>query len=184
MAKINASHWLQITSVRVTRVHFFFVAAYMAAIIIFDSWNLITHDAVAQRWTWAGALLALNAVIWYAARMKFKNNSIYVGLVLILIMADIVFAGMNVFWERGIASKAVGLFIVPIITAAVLRSRTTLLATATLSAAGYSIAAVRYFYIHYGESFKVELYGTVGFYCALFFITAFLLLIVISPREE
>lgn len=182
--KTNTLNWLQTTAVRLTRVHFFYIAAYIVAIIIYDSWNLLTHDAVAQRWTWAGAFLALNAIFWYTARMKFANEGVYIAIVLALTTADIAFAGMNVFWERGIASKAVILFAVPIITAATLRSRSTLLAITTLSAAVYSIATVRYFFIHYGESYRIELWGTVGFYCAAFFALAFLLLIIIKPSSE
>jgi hypothetical protein len=181
MAK--TTDWLQLTATRVTRVHFFFIAAYMVSIIIFDSWNLITHDGVAQRWTAAASLLVLNIIVWYLVRMKFSNSSLYITFILALILADIVFASYNVFWERGIASKSVALFAVPIISAAALRSRTTILAASALSAASYSIAAVRYFYIHYGESFRVELYGNLFFYCALFFVLAFLLLVLIRPAD-
>ena len=178
------TNWLQTTAVRVTRVHFLYIAAYVLSIIVFDSWNLYTHEAVSELWTAVGILLAINTVLWYLARMKFSNNTIYIAIVLILIAADIIFAAYNVFWQRGLASKAVALFAIPIVTAAVLRSRSTLLATATLSAAAYSIVSVRYFYLNYGESFRVELYGTVGFYSALFFVLAGLLMVIIQPRAE
>jgi hypothetical protein len=176
--------WVQEAAVRVTRVHFLYIAAYMASIVVFDSWNLLVHDAVSTRWTAAGSLLILNTVLWYLARMKFSNDLVYKIIILTLIVADIIFASFNVFWQRGLASKAVALFAVPIITAAVLRSRTTILAAASLSVASYSIAAVRYYNQHYGESFRVELYGEVGFYCALFFILVGLLLIIIKPKNR
>ena len=178
------TNWLQSTAVRVTRVQFLFIAAYMVSVIIFDSWNLIAHTAVSQRWTAAGILLCLNAILWYLARMKFKNDNIYIAEILVIILADIAFAGMNVFWERGMASRAVALFAVPIITAATLRSRNALIATAALCTSAYSIAAVRYFNLHYGEGFRVELYGAVIFYSALFFVMSWLLLIVIRPEDH
>ena len=156
----------------------------MISIIIFDSWNLFTHEAVSERWTFAGGLLALNSLLWYAARMKFKKESVYVNLVLLLIAADLVFAAFNVYWERGLASKSVILFAVPLITAATLRSRSTLLATSALATAAYSTATVRYFFAHYGESYRVELYGYVAFYCALFFVLSWLLFIIIRPTKE
>lgn len=180
----NKSSWLQTSAVRVTRVHFAFVAAYMMSIIVFDSWNLYTHEVVTDRWTLAGGLLALTTILWYAARMKFNNPSIYINLVLLLIAADLIFAGLNVYWERGLASKSVLLFVLPLITAATLRSRSTLLATSALATAAYSTAAVRYFYQHYGESFRVELYGYLSLYCALFFIFSWLLWIIIRPTSE
>jgi hypothetical protein len=176
--------WLQATAVRVTRVHFVYVLAYMVSIVVFDSWNLLTHAAVSTRWTAAVILLVFNTLLWYCARIRFSNNSIYFLLVLVLISADIIFAAFNVYWERGLASKAVALFGVPLICAATLRSRSTLLATTILSSGAYSVAAVRYFYLHYGESYRVELYGYLFFYCALFFIMSWLLWIVINPVQN
>ena len=147
-------------------------------------WNLYTHEAITQLWTAAGLMLAVNTVLWYVARMNFSSNNVYVAIILLLIVADIIFASYNVLWQKGLASKSVMLFAVPIITAAVLRSRSTLLATTTLCAAAYSTISVRYFFQHYGESYRVELYGTVGFYCALFFVLAGLLAVIILPRTE
>jgi hypothetical protein len=184
MASKNVVNWLQATAVRITRVHFLYVAAYMASIIVFDSWNLFPHPDIANRWSLAAALLIINTIIWYVARIKFSSDTIYIGLILTLIIADIAFAGFNVYWERGLASKAVALFAIPIVTSATLRSRSSLLATTTLAVAGYSLATIRYFNLHYGEAFRAELYGYVGFYCAIFFILAGLLLIIIRPKNE
>ena len=139
----TVTHWLQTTAVRVTRVHFLYIAAYIAATVVFDSWNLYTHKAVSQLWTAAGILLVVNTILWFFARMKFSSSSVYAFAVLALILADIIFASYNVYWQRGLASKSVMLFAVPIVTAAVLRSRSTLLATTTLCAAAYSIVSVR-----------------------------------------
>ncbi len=71
----------------------------------------------------------------------------------------------------------------PIVLAASLRSRSTILATATLCTAAYSTAAIRYYNLHYGESFRVELYGYVAFYCTIFFVLSWLLLIIIRPKN-
>ena len=186
MPKTNTSKasWLQTSAVRVTRVHFLYVLAYMVSIVVFDSWNLLTHAAVSTRWTAAVALLVFNTLLWYSARIRYSSSTVYVFLVLALILADIIFAAFSVYWERGLASKAVALFAVPIITSATLRSRSTLAATTILSAAAYSVAAVRYFYLHYGESYRVELYGYLVFYCAIFFVLSWLLWVVINPTQK
>ena len=186
MAKKSTAQasWLQTTAIRVTRVHFLYVAVYILSTIIFDMWNLYAYEVVTQLWTAAGLLLVLNTVLWYLGRMKFSDEKIYAIMVILLVVADIAFAAYNVYWQRGLASKSVALFAVPIITAATLRSRTTLLATSSLCVAAYSMVAVRYFFLHYGESFRVELYGSVGFYSAMFFVLAGLLLIIIKPTKE
>jgi hypothetical protein len=186
MAKKNlsVSNWLQSTAVRITRVHFVFILAYMGAIIIFDSWNLFTHPEIGNRWTLAAIMLILNTILWFIARVKFSAGTAYVLLVTALIMFDIIFASVNVYWERGLASKAVALFALPIITSACLRSRNALIATTTLCAASYSMATVRYFNLHYGESFRAELYGYTAFYCVLMFVLAGLLLVIIKPQDS
>jgi hypothetical protein len=176
--------WLQNATVRATRIHFLYIAAYILNIIMFDSWNLIPHDAVAQRWTAAGLLLGVNTVLWYVARMKFNGTRLYTTMLWVLITADIAFAGYNVFWQRGMASKAVMLFAIPIITAAMTRSRSAVLATATLCTAVYTTAAVRYFNLHYGEGFRVELYGEILFYSAVFFVIVWLLFVLIRPGSD
>lgn len=162
---------------RITRVHFVYVLVYMLSLIIFDSWNLLAHEAILQRWTAAGALLVVNSVIWYLCRANVKSESFYKVLLVVLLACDVLFAGVNVYWQRGMASKAVVLFLIPIISAGLSRSRSLLLATASVSAAVYSIAAVRYFYENYGQGYRVELYGEIFMYSALFFVIAGLMLI-------
>ena len=178
------NHWLQTSAVRVTRVHFIYIAAYILATIIFDSWNLYTHEAVTQLWTAAGILLVINTVLWFLARQTYANKSLYVFNILALVLADIAFATYNVYWQQGLTSKSVLLFTVPIITAAVLRSRSTLLGTTTLCAAAYSTVSVRYFFENYGQGYRVELWGTIGLYSAVFFILALLLMVIIKPTNE
>src|SRR5436190_11893506 len=138
-------NWLQTTAVRVTRVHFFYVAAFIASTIIFDTWNLYTHQAVSQLWTAAGILLIVNIIVWYFSRANFSNKSIYIGLIWALIVADIIFASYNVSWQRGIAGKSVFLFTIPIVIAAAMRSRTNLFAVTAICAVAYSTTSVRYF---------------------------------------
>lgn len=186
MAKRSVSlvNWLQATVVRVTYIHFAYVAVYVASIIVFDSWNLFVHTDINNRWMAATILLIVTTIIWYAARLKLSNEVVYISLILLLCVADIVFASYNTYWERGLASKAVALYIVPIITAATLRSRSSLLGVTTLCVAAYSMTVMRYYNLHYGESLRVELYGYVGFYCALFFILAGLLLVLIQPKNQ
>jgi len=180
----NSSDSLASTLGRVTKLHFMYIAAYMLSIIIFDSWNLVTYEAVVDFWTAAVALLAVNTILWYSSRLKFKSNSTYRSGILLLILADIIFAALTVYWERGLASSSVILFSVPVVTAAAVRSRSTLLATAALSAGAYSIATIRFFYQHYGESFRVELYGEIALYSAVLFIIAGLLLAITHPSEK
>lgn len=180
----TVGRWQQDAAVRVTKVHFVYVAAYVLATIVFDSWNLYTHEAVAELWTAAAVLLGVVTILWYCARRKFTNPAVYSGLVTAVVLAGVAFAGYNVFWQQGLASKSVALFAVPIVTAAALRSRSAIMAAATLSAVTYSTVSVRYFFDNYGEGYRVELWGTIGFFSALFFILALLLNIVIQKNNN
>jgi hypothetical protein len=180
----KANSWLQTTAVRVTRIHFLYLLAFLASIIIFDASNLYTHQAISELWTAGGIMMLINIILWFAARLKVSNYWFYVALVLALIAADVIFASYIVYWERGLYSKAVVLYTVPIIVAAAMRSRSILLATTALSAASYSIVSVRYFFDHYGLGYRVELWANVTFFSAIMFVLAFLLMVVIRPTEE
>jgi len=185
MAKTKSiTNWMQSTATRVTRIHFIYVAVYVASIIIFDSWNLFTHVEIGNRWTAAGILLIVNTICWFVARIKYSSATIYMLLVMVVVLADIIFAAVNVYWERGLASKAVSLFAIPLATSATIRSRSALLATASLCTAAYSTSVVRYYNLHYGESFRVELYGYLGLFCASFFIVSALLMVIIAPKDN
>ena len=176
--------WIETTALRITRVHFAYIAFYAFAVVIFDTWNLLTHEAVAQRWTAAAIMLVLTTVLWYATRLNILSSARHLIIIWAIIISDILFASWNVYNTRGMASKAVALFFVPIITAALLKSRSTLLAATSFSVAGYSLAAVRYFNLHYGEGYRVELYGEVFFYSAMFFVASWLLMIFFTSTKE
>ncbi len=179
------SNSLQAAVHRITQIHFAYIVLYMVSLIAFDSWNLITHEGIVWRWQAASSLLIVNAVGWYLARTNLKGKTPYKLIVLALIIGDIVFACLNVTWERGMASKSVALFAVPIVIAAILHSRRAILATTTFSAAAYSLVTVKYFHLNYGEGLKVQLYGTILFYCGLFYILALMLMLVIkSPAAK
>lgn len=162
---------------RISRVHFLYILAYMLSIIVLDSWNIISHESVAQRWTAAGALMVVNTIVWYLCRAKLSNKMFYKVLLIVLLACDILFAAINVYWTRGMASKSVFLFVIPIVSAGLSRSRSLLAATATISAVAYSMAAVRYFYENYGQGVRTELYGEIVFYSMCFFVLTGLLMI-------
>jgi hypothetical protein len=168
---------------RVTGVHFFFAAAYIVSIISFDSWNLIPPDALSARWTFATILLVVTALVWYVLRSGQRRAWVYMASAYMLIVVDIALAAFSVYSERGMASRGVALFAIPIITSAVLMTRAALFTTATLSAAAYSWAAVRYFAQNPSEGYKIELYGILAFYVAGFYIMAALLWAVVRPAK-
>jgi hypothetical protein len=186
MAKKSTSTagWLQTTAVRLSRIHFAYAAFFLLSIVIFDASNLYSHQAIAQLWTAGGFLLGAIAVIWLVARLKVNSYWFYVAVAAALILTDIAFASYLVWWQRGLYSKSVMLFAVPIISSAALRSRSLLLATTTLSAAAYSTISVRYFFNNYGLGYRVELWSTIGFFSAMMFVLALLLMVVINPTRE
>lgn len=82
------------------------------------------------------------------------------------------------------AATNVILFAVPLVTLAVLHSRTALVAGATLCSAAYATAAVKYFFDFYGEGYRVQLYGQVFFFTLVFYALAWLLLVAAETPEK
>ncbi len=186
MKQTNKNQILQFRNsvTRVARWHFAYVLALAGQIIIYDAWKLITPEVVLQRWLVAAGLLAVTAVVWFLAKSKAMAANAYRNLVFVLIAADILVASFLVYSQRGMASRAVILYVIPIITAAVLRSRSAIVATAALCVAAYTSTALGYFVLNFNEGYKIELYGEVGFYSIGLFIVAFLLWAAIRPARK
>lgn len=183
MAKNNSlANRFQASALSASRIQFYLLGVYAFYIIISDAWNLIAPQLSLQRWTAAAVSLAVSAAIWYCARFSGRTTTYYKSLISLLVVWGIVFATFNVYTQRGMASRAVMLYAIPIIISAMLLSRAAIFASAAFSTAAYVLAAVRYFVVHPGEGYKVELYAEVFFYCAVFFVTAALLWVNLKPK--
>lgn len=183
--KKSVPQWPRAYARKITTIHFGYVLAHIGLVITYDSWNLLTKESINQRWTLLSVLLGLNALVWFLARLSTTHVNVYKAAIATLIVYDIALAAMYVYWERGMASLSVALFMVPIVMAVGERSRGIIISTAIISAAAYSTAVVRYFNDNYGEGFRVQLYGTVVFYGAIFLFLAWMLIAVMrTPKRE
>jgi hypothetical protein len=183
--KVTLREWLRTGLVRICRVHFLLLAAYAVYIVAADTTQLITPQLVLQRWAACGLLFVGVGIVWYSAHNGGSAGSNYYRvLTYALILFDILFIGFNVYTQRGMASRAVMLFAIPIAVSAMLLNRTALFLTAILSTATYVLAAVKYFVDYFNEGYKAELYIEVGFYSGMFFILAAILAILIRFRND
>jgi hypothetical protein len=183
MAAPAKQSWLHNNVLRLSRWHFLYVIAFAIQTVIYDAWNLVAPNAALNRWIMTGLLLIVTTTVWYLAHNTVKTTAAYKSLVFALIVTDIAAASFNVYTQRGMASRAVMLYAVPIVISAVLLSRAAIFASACLSAAAYIGTAYAYFVLNFNEGYKIELYGEVGFYSVIFFFLAGLLWIVIRSRR-
>lgn len=174
---------LQQNVIGMARLHFLLVGLFVLTIVLSDAWNLIPPSVVLQRWTIASILLGVTAIVWYAARNT-TSEILQKSFVWAFILVDVAVPTVLVFAQRGMASKAVMLYILPLLLAAVLRSRAALVATAALSLAAYSLAVVRYFVTSPGEGYKVELYTELLFYGGLLFVVAGMLWVLVQQKSR
>lgn len=179
---VAPASWLQVNLIRLSRLHFYYVGVYATVTVAMHAWKLLGPGVVLWRWQLAAALLATATVCWYGARRR-AGTAYYQSLVYFLVLADIIFAAVNVYLERGMASRSAALFIIALLSAAILYSRTALFATASLATAAYVVAAVKYFTDHFNEGYNVELYSTVAFYSAVFFVAAALLYVLQRSQD-
>jgi hypothetical protein len=101
-----------------------------------------------------------------------------------MVLAELVFCSYVIYWDRGMASTYALLFILPILSIGVLRSRTALLGTATLSTVAYSMTSVKYFNDNYGEGYDVQLWGQIIFFGGLFYVIAWMIMILVGIRKD
>lgn len=179
----NKSIALHRSVIRLAHIHFVFIFALAASVIVYHASNLVAPESILERWQRIALMLVITTAVWYLARLKKDSAAFQKALVFALVLMDIGVASFLVYTERGMASLAVALYAIPIVTAGVLLSRSAVLATASLSVAAYAFATVKYFVDFFNEGFKVQLYTTIGFYGATFFILALLVITLIRRRE-
>lgn len=167
---------------RIAKLHLLFALIYVAQIIVFDASKLIIPEVVLKRWIAVSLLAAVAAGVYYFAKTR-PLPSLKLGA-WILITADLAFAAFNVYTQRGMASRAVLLFLIPIIVAGVLKSKTALFTTAVLGVVAYTLSAVAYFVNYFNEGYKVELYGEIFFYSATLLFASGLVWLVVKPSVK
>jgi hypothetical protein len=182
--KSNTDVKMRATLVRVARTHFLFVLLISSQIIIYDAWGLIDPHSVRLRWIFAMSLLAVTTIVWYIARGPILKRNIYNSLIYLLILVDIIAVSANVYMQRGMASRSVLLYAIPIIISATLGSRRAIFATALLTIATYISTTTSYFALNFNEGYKVELYGEVGFYSLTMLILAEFLWTIVKQKHN
>lgn len=165
------------------KAHFLLAGAYIAQLILFDASKLIPPEVVKERWLSVALFVVAIALIGYLVKINPYRTKLHRILILVLATIDMAFASHNVYLTRGMASRAVVLFIVPLCVVALLMSLSALLMTATVCAAVYITTCVSYFVNNFNEGYKVELYGEVGLYSASFYVFAYLLWAVVKNRK-
>ena len=166
---------LRTNVLRLSRAHFVYVLILAGQIILYDAAKLISPEFVLKRWLATAGLLVVTTLVWAQAQQSDRKDAYYAKLVNALILADILLASFSVYTQRGMASRAVMLYVIPIIVSAALMRRVALFGTALLAIAAYTTTAVMYFVLNFNEGYKVELYGEIGFYSAVFLLIASLL---------
>lgn len=184
LKQVTFADWLQVGTLRLSRIHFFIVAVILAQTTLYHAGKVLTPSAVMWRWIAAVLLLVGIAVIWQLAHASNKSARFYTVLIQHMIILDIAIATFGVYTQRGMASRNVLLYVIPIAVSAILLSRVALFTTAVLCIAAYTAASVTYFVLNFNEGYKIELYGELGFYSALFLVTAGLLSAVIHFKDR
>lgn len=176
--------WLRTNTVRVSRIHFIYILLFAAQILVYDAWNLIAPISVMQRWIVTAAMLITTTAVWFLAHSRIRSTNIYKTLFGILLLQDVAVASFSVYSQRGMASRAVMLYAVPIIISTVLRNSRAVFATAAFCIAAYVTTTVSYFVLNFNEGYKIELYGEISFYCITFLLLAMLLSVIIRSRQN
>ena len=156
------------------RMSFAAIAIYALFTIILDGGNVITRTMVYRRWILIAILFVVNTIFW-AITKKSSSRSVVLSGLACLVVAQLALAGFSTYWERGMASMSTVLYALPILSMAYWRSRTFTISAALLAAAVYIFAAEKYFYDFFNEGLRVQLYGEMFFFGALFVYCGFVI---------
>lgn len=183
MASNTFDNSVRTALLRIAKIHMLVGAFFAAQIIAYDAAKLITPEIVLKRWVIGTLLVAAALIAWYLARL---NNSAAVtrNLVWFLVITDFIFASFMVYTTRGMASKAVFLFVLGILTAAALKRGSAIYFASAIAVLTYLVTAVAYFVLNFNEGYKIELYGEIGFYSALLLVIGWLTRAVIRTPKS
>lgn len=157
--------------VRIAKFHVIIAMFFGLQIIAYDAAKLITPEVVLKRWVITGLLILAGTVCWYLARLN-DSHTVIRNLAWFLISVDMVVASFSVYTQRGMASRAVFLFILPILVAGTLHRWGMIYLTAIIAVITYTTTAIAYFVLNFNEGYKIELYGEIFFYSALLLASA------------
>jgi hypothetical protein len=115
--------------------------------------------------------------------MKNVTQATLHKLAFTLITTDIFIASFHVYIQRGMASKAVFLYVIPLIVAACLQRKSALIATSLVCIAAYTLSAIAYFVLNFNEGYKLELYGEIGFYSGMLLFVSLALWLIVRPNQ-
>lgn len=178
----NVTRLLQQHAVRLAQIEFGLIIAYIVFIIGSDAWNLVARQVTSERWLMAGTLLIITGLVWFFGRSLNRSPNYYRFLMVIIIAVNIALSTFAVYSERGMASRGVALYYLPVVASVLLLSRRAIWATATVCTGAYIMATTRYFYVYFNEGYKIELYSTVWLYSAGFFVVAAILTTLLSRQ--
>lgn len=182
MPKVNNP--LQHLVLKLTFIHFIYVLCYFLMILAYKAWALYTPQALNTRWAAAILMTAAVGLVGYYATHHRPSPKYYHKLIQVLVMTDLALATFGVYVGRGMASRSVALFFVPIVVSSFLGKSKSIFATAISCGLAYSAAAIAYFAVHPSEGYKVELYSDLVFYSASFLVVAGLLLLLIKTKHK
>lgn len=173
-----------LTTTRIARTLFIFCCVFALSIVLFDSGNLITREAVIDRWVLVSGLFALSTLVWTLSAARSLKQTAHTTLRLLLVAGLVTFAGYMTYYERGMASSSTIFYVLPLLVAATLKNRHVLMASAALSAGTYTFAAVLYFNTFFNEGYRIQLWGNILLYVGTIFVSAWLIMIIAGLRRD
>lgn len=169
--------------IRTSKIHFILATVLIAQIVIYDASKLIPPEIVMKRWIATAGLLIIATIVWYFAKNKSTSIAHDNMLLFCLVVTDILAVSYLIYGTRGMASRAVAMYAIPVLVSAIALKRTAVYTTAVFCIAAYTTTAISYFVLNFNEGYKVELYGEIGFYSACMLLIAGLTSTLLPSKE-
>lgn len=150
---------------------------------IYHAWKIQTPSVLYYQWVAFGMLSLVLFATFVLSKRKGSDNYYYL-LIAVQILTYITYISYIVYTQRGMASSAIILYIIPILIAAVTRASWVVFGTAILSATAYCLSAIKYFKDFPSEGYKAELYGQMLFYFLILLLVARLIHVVLAQKNS
>lgn len=159
----------------------FFVALFLG---IGQAWKLQPPDVIQSQWIVFGISSLIFLAIFTLSHKKKSKPSYYYILILGQIINYIVFVSYIIYAQRGMASPAVILYVIPVLFAAATRASWAVITTAFITGISYCLSVYKYFSDFPSEGYKAEMYGRMLFYFLILMLVSRIIHVLISNKDS
>lgn len=175
---------LYTSSKLISVISIFFAFAFVGFMSANQAWGLQTQEVLNIQWIGLAISTIVFIILAVLAFRPKKSYAYYVSVLLLQSITYIILISVIVYYQRGMASNAIVLYCLPLISVMISRTAVAIFAVSVASILGYALAILKYFQDYPSEGYRIELYGQMLFYAFIMLLIAYVAKIALDYLDS